>query len=202
MLLALSLPLTVDIFAQFPRDNKIIRGNCVNDEFEFSITLPDGLNGFLSEIDNSRMGKIVIIQIHPDLGSVEICCPAVDTSPILILLESHPKSMLRTPVPLTGDIYAAIQGYDMKLNIETLGEYQVMTSTLEFEREFRGFSEPIKRIGKFYFINTGDRYLSYGLWATSENYKKYVDEFEKSAKSLRIENTIPVNLDAVFDYPL
>ena len=184
--------------------NKVISGSYTNEEFGFSVTLPDNLGGFLTEIDNPHTGKIVNIQIHPEMEPEEICCPAVDASPIVMLLDSHPKNMLATPVPFTGDMYAAIQGYDMNMSMDTLGDLQVLTSTLEYEREYRGFPEPIKRVGKFYYVDAGDRYLSYGLLATNENYKKYINEFEESVKSLVVannDNAMAVNLSEVFDYP-
>lgn len=184
--------------------NKVVSGNYTNEEFGFSVTLPDNLDGFLTEIDNPHTGKIVNIQIHPEMGSDESCCPAVNTSPIIMLLDSHPKNMLATPVPFTGDMYTAIQGYGMNMNMDTLGELPVLAATLEYEREYRGFPEPIKRVGKFYYVDAGDRYLSYGLLATNENYKKYINEFEESAKSIVVINNddaTPVNLNEVFDYP-
>lgn len=193
---------SVDAFAQvLPTDAKPVSGKYSNDEFGFSFTLPDNLDGFLTEIDNPHAGKIVNVQIHPNMEPDEPCCPAVDTSPIVMFLNSHPKSMLATPVPFTGDMYAAVQGYGMEMSMDTLGDLQVLASTLEYEREFREFAEPIKRVGKFYYVDAGDRYLSYGMLATNENYKKYIDEFEKSAKSLMINDAKPVNLDEVFDYP-
>ena len=207
LLLLMTLPFlsSVDVFAQIiPSDAKPVSGKYSNNEFGFSVILPDNLDGFLTEIDNPHTGKIVNIQVHPEMEPNESCCPSVDTSPIVMLLNSHPKNMLATPVPFTGDMYAAIQGYGMNMSMDTLGELQVLTSTLEYEREFRGFPEPIKRVGKFYYVDAGDRYLSYGLLATNENYKKYLNEFEESAKSLVMTNNDDaksVNLNEVFDYP-
>ena len=197
------LPLDIP---QIPNTNAI-SGDYTNEEFGFSVTLPDNLEGFLTEVDNPNTGKIVNIQIHPEMRSDESCCPTVDTSPIVMLLDSHPKSMLATPVPFTGDMYAAIQGYGMNMSLDTLGELPVLTSTLEYEREYQELPEPIKRVGKFYYVDAGDRYLSYGLLATNENYKKYINEFEESAKSLVVTNNnddgdaTPINLNELFDYP-
>jgi len=181
---------------QFP-DNKIISGNYTNEEFGFSLTLPDSLDGFLTEIDNPTIGKMLNFQIHPEMGD-EVCCPAVDSSPIVILFDSNPKAYYSIPVPMTNGIHASFQGYGMNVKIENLGKYQVITSTLDYEREFRESPEPIKRVGKFYFINTGDRYISYGILASEENYEKYIETFEKSAKSLTAMNAIPVNIDELF----
>ena len=191
--------LPVDI-PQIP-ENKVVSGKYTNEEFGFSVSFPDNLEGFLTEIENQDTGKIVIIQIHPQMGPDEICCPSVDTSSIVMLLENHPKNMLATPVPVTGDLYAAIQGYRMNMSLDALGDLPVLTATLEHEREYREFPEPVKRVGKFYYVDAGDRYLSYGLLATDENYKKYINEFEESAKSLILANAKPVNLNEVFDYP-
>jgi len=157
------------------------------------------MRGFLTEIDNPNVGKIINIQAHPELSFNEPCCPSVDTSPAGLLLDNHPTSFLATPVPLTGDIYAAFQGYDMNMKIEKLAYMQVLTSTIEKEREYPpDYPEPIKRIGKFYFVNAGERYISYGIFASEENYAKYINEFEESAKSLTAINAIPIDLDEIF----
>ena len=197
---------TNNAFAQAPTDGKIVVGNYSNEEFGFSITFPEGINAFLTEIDNPHTGKIVNVQMHPaaDLDPEEMnCCPSVDTSEVAILLDSHPRSMLATPVPLTGDIYAALQGYDMDVSIENLWKLQVLTSTIEIEREYPpDYPEPIKRIGKFYFVNAGDRYLSYGIFASEENFEKYVGIFEESAETLRVADAKPIDLDAIFPNPI
>jgi flagellar hook assembly protein FlgD len=58
--------------------------------------------------------------------------------------------------------------------------------------------ENVKHLGKFYLMNNDERFLSYGIWATEENYQLYLDEFEESAKSLSIENSKPVDLHSLF----
>ena len=181
---------------QFPR-YETISGNYTNEEFGFSLTLPDSIDGFLTEIDHPSIGKIVNFQIHPEMED-EVCCPTVDPSPIVILFDSNPKAFYSIPIPMTNGIHASFQGYGMNVKIENLDKYQVLTSTLDYEREFREFPEPIKQVGKFYFINTGDRYISYGILASEENYEKYIETFEKSAKSLTAMNAIPVNIDELF----
>ena len=194
--MAITLPFTADGFAQIP-GNETISGNYTNEEFGFSLTLPDSLEGFLTEIDNISIGKMLNFQIHPEMGD-EVCCPAVDSSPIVILFDSNPKAYYSIPVPMTNGIHASFQGYGMNVKIENFGKYHVLTSTLDYEREFREFPEPIKRVGKFYFINTGDRYISYGILASEENYEKYIETFENSAKSLTAMNVIPVNINELF----
>ena len=194
--MAITLSSIDEGFAQIP-GNEIISGNYTNEEFGFSLILPDSLDGFLTEIDNPSIGKILNFQIHPEMGD-EVCCSAVDSSPIVILFDSNPKAFYSIPIPMTNGIHASFQGYGMNVKIENLGKYQVLTSTLDYEREFREFPEPIKRVGKFYFINTGDRYISYGILASEENYEKYIETFENSAKSLTVMNAVPVNIDELF----
>lgn len=186
-----------DVLAQTSGDEMVISGNYTNEEFGFSVVLPDSMDGFLTEFDSPSAGKLVKFQIHPEMEG-EICCPPVDSSPIVLLFDNNPKAYHSIPVPMTNGILASFQGYGMNVKIENLGDYQVLTSTLEHEREFREFPEPVKRVGKFYFINAGDRYTSYGIWASEENYEKYIEAFENSAKSLAVMNAIPVDLDELF----
>ena len=72
-----------DVFAQAPGDEIIISGNYTNEEFGFSVALPDSLDGFLTEFDIPSVGKIVKFQIRPEMEG-EICCPPIDSSPIQI----------------------------------------------------------------------------------------------------------------------
>ena len=188
----------IPVFADLPFEYTIIEGRYENKEFGVGVTLPNSIQGFVTEIDNQKIGKITNIQAHHELPFDEPCCPSIDTSPAELLLDSHPKSMLATPVPLTGDVYAAFQGYNMDVKIDRLGDMQVLASTIEIERQYRDNPEPIKRIGKFYFVNADQRYISYGLFASEENYAKYIDEFEESAKSLTVVNAIPVDLKELF----
>ena len=202
LLIALPFLLSVDVFAQGPEYQEI-HGQYTNEEFGFSFVLPENLKGFVYENDNPVVGKIMNMQIHPKMNSEEGCCPSVDTSEVTILLDSHPLNMLATPVPLTGDIYAAFQGYDMDVSIENLGKLQVLTSTVEIEREYPpDYPEPIKRIGKFYFVNTEDRYLSYGIFASGDNFEKYIDIFEESAETLSVADAKPIDLGAIFLNPI
>ena len=86
----------------------------------------------------------------------------------------------------------------MNVKIDKIGKYQVLSSTLSFDKEDLGFPDAGKIIGKSYFFNTGDRYISYGIFASEEHYDKYIKEFEKSVKSISIENSTSIDLDELF----
>ena len=184
-------------FAQGPEYQEIHK-QYTNEEFGFGFTLPENLTGFLYENDNPAVGKIVDMQIHPEMGPEEKCCPGVFSSPANFLFESHPDSFYSTPVPFTGDIFAAFQGYNMNIEIGNIGEYPVLSSTFDFDKEDLGYPGVGKVIGKSYFFNTEDRYISYSILASEEHYDRYIEEFEKSAGRITIEDSANVDLDEIF----
>lgn len=177
----------------FEQEYKIVEGYYNNEELGFNVTFPDAMKGFLTEIDENS----IVIQIHPESDSIS-CCPSIDITPAAILLDSAPLNTLSSPVPFTGDLYAAFQGYNMKVRIDRLGDTEVLVATAWSEREDIPDQGPIKRVGKFYFINNDERHISYGLWASEENYQKYLNEFEASAKSISLVNAKAVNLQSIF----
>jgi hypothetical protein len=167
----------------------------------FGLTLPDSMKGFVHEFDTHNGSKALTLQIHPESNSTEASdLPAIETTPAALLLESGPLSMVTTPVPITGDLYAAIQGYNMRMSIEELNNTQVLVATLDSERSDLPGYDTVKRVAKFYFMNSDERYISYGLWASEENYQKYLDEFEESAQSLVMRNAKPVDLQPLFSH--
>ena len=190
---------------EFEPEYELVEGNYTNQELGFSFTLPAGIEGFLTETDEVA-DKYITIQIHPEFDSTQAsCCPSIDTSPVVMLLESGPlnESLLSTPVPFTGDIYAAFQGYNMRMEIVHIGEStEVLVSGLRSDRNDLPSSpeEPVTRVGKFYYMNTDNRFFSYGLWASQGNYQKYIGEFEASADSISVNDVKAVNLDKLFDH--
>jgi hypothetical protein len=109
------------------------------------------------------------------------------------LFESGSLGNLHTPVPFTGDLFAAIQGYGMRLNLEN-GSKTILTATLQSSsREREG-----ERVGKFYFINTKAMFVSYGIWGTRDGYAQHLKEFEKSAQTIILQNRSEVNLNYIF----
>ena len=189
--------LTNEVLAQFPEYQEI-HGEYTNEEFGFGFVLPESLNGFLYENDNPAVGKILNIQVHHEMNPEEGCCPIIPSSRANILFESHPDPFYSTPVPFTGDIFAAFQAYNMNVKIDTIGEYQILSSTLDFDKADLGFPDAEKTIGKSYFFNTGDRYISYGILASEEHYDKHIEKFEESARSIAIENSTSIDLDEIF----
>jgi hypothetical protein len=186
---------------EFVPDYEIVEGNYVNEELGFSFTLPAEMNGYLTD-SNSGMyfgsdSRFVGIQIHTEFNSTDPshCCPAIDTAPAVFLFESGSLENLNSPVPLTGDLFAAIQGYGMRLNLDENdnGIKSVLAATLRYDR---GEGE---RVGKFYLANTDEMFVSYGILGSQEGYARYLDEFEKSAQSLTLQNITTVALDSIFD---
>lgn len=170
-----------------------IEGYYNNEELGFNVTFPDAMKGFLTQIDENS----IVIQIHPESDSIS-CCPSIDTTPAAILLDSAPLNTLSSPVPFTGDLYAAFQGYNMKMKIDHLNDKEVLVVTLLSERSDIPGHSTVKHLGKFYFLNTDERFISYGLWASEENYNKYLERFEASAKSITLVNAKAVNLQSIF----
>lgn len=191
-----------DSFEVFEPQYEVVTSSYNNKELGLSLTLPNNMEGFVTELDTPDGGKFLGIQIHPEFDSTRApCCPVIDTASAVIMLESYPLEMLSTPVPLTGDMYAAFQGYNMRMDIDRLGDTEVLVSTLMSERDdLPPDFEPVKRVGKFYFINSDERFLSYGLYASEDNYQKYIDEFESSALSIRMDNAKAVNLDSILQH--
>lgn len=176
---------------------EMVQGSYENRELGFSLVLPDSMDGFVYEYEYAGT-KGLTMQIHPEFDSSSApCCPAIETSPVVFLLRSDSLDMLLSPDSLSGDIYAAFQGYNMRMSIEELGDNQVLAATMYSNNDRVGL-DYIKHVGKFYLMNNEERFLSYGLWATEENYQKYLDEFEESAKSLSIENAKSVDLHSLF----
>jgi predicted secreted protein with PEFG-CTERM motif len=187
----------------FETEYRVVDGYFEDKELGFGLTLPDSMKGFVYEYDSFDGIKSLTLQVHPEFNSTESsCCPAIETTPAALLLDSGSLNAVTSPVPFTGDLYAAIQGYNMRMSIEDLNNTQVLVTTLDSERNDLPGYDTLKRVGKFYFMNSDERYISYGLWASEENYQKYLDEFEESAKSLVIQNAKPVNLQSVFSHHL
>lgn len=175
---------------------KMVEGTFEDKELGFSMALPDSMEGFVYEYDSGGQ-KALTLQVHPEFDSSStFCCPNVDPSPAVFLLQSEPLDMARTPAQLPGDMYAAIQGYNMRMSIEKLGDMQVLTATLHSDNDRYGID--YDSMGKFYFMNSGERYLSYGLWTSEENYPKYLEAFEESAKSIIFKDAQPVDLHSIF----
>ena len=189
--------LTSDVFAQ-GSEYQEIPGQYVNEELDFSFVLPENFKGFAYEYDNPSVGKIMNIQIHPGMNPQEKCCPGVPSPPANFLFENHPDIFYSTPIPFTGDLFAAFQAYNMNVKIDAIGEYQVLSSTLDFDKEDLGYTDTGKVIGKSYFFDTRNRYISYSILASEEHYNKHIEGFEESAKSITIENSTSIDLDEVF----
>jgi len=182
----------------FTPEYNVTQGKYVNSELGFSITLPEKMTGFISEYYSYDGSKSIDIQIHPEFNSTDPtqCCPVIDTSPAVFMLDDIPLSSLSTPVPFTGDIFAAFQGYNMRMNIGNLNGTEVLVSTLSSDRDdIPGYT---RHVGKFYFMNSGDRFLSYGIWGSEEGYQKFEAELDSSAKTLSIKDPKPLNLTRVF----
>ncbi|WP_415280881.1 hypothetical protein [Candidatus Nitrososphaera sp. FF02] len=175
---------------------RMVEGTFEDKELGFSMALPDSMEAFVYEYDSGGQ-KALTLQIHPEFDSSStFCCPNVDPSPVVFLLQSEPLEMVRTPAQLPGDMYAAIQGYNMRMSIEELNDMEVLTVTMHSDNDRYGID--YDNVGKFYFMNSGERYLSYGLWASEENYPKYLEAFEESARSIVFDNVQPVNLQLMF----
>ncbi len=86
----------------------------------------------------------------------------------------------------------------MDLKMDHLDSKEVLVATLMSERDDIPGYDLVKRVGKFYLINNDERFISYGLWASEENYQKYINEFEASARSIVLDNPKPVNLRSIF----
>lgn len=214
MLIAFSIAVPFNVFASpsegnsepseegFVPDYVIVEGDYVNDDFGFGLTLPAGMHGFLWKSPDSSENKnyYMTIQIHPEFNSTEPseCCPTIDSVPAVMLLDSGPADSVSF-VPFTGDLYAAVQGYNMTMGIERLDGTEVLAATLSAVDRDGSAEPPGRHLGKFYFINAGnDRFLSYGLWASEDKFKEYLDEFERSAHSMSIDNAAAIDLESVF----
>ena len=176
---------------------QVVEGTYSNKEVGLRLGLPDSLKGFVYEIEHGKT-KGLTIQIHPEVDvNPATCCPSIDSSPAVFLLTSDSLDMLSSPDPLSGDLYAAFQGYNMRLSIERVGDNQVLVATINSDNSRTGLDN-VSHLGKFYLLNNDERFVTYGLWATKEKYQKYLSQFEESAKSLSIENAKPVDLRSLF----
>jgi hypothetical protein len=180
------------IAQQFVPGYQIVQGEYVDPRIAFS--LPDGLTGYLWKSPGD--GQYMTIQIHPGFNSTQAsdCCPTIDNAPAVMLFDSGPMDSVSS-VPFAGEIFAAVQGYNMKMGIERLNGADVLAASLSAkDREGTG-----KHVGKFYIMSDGsDRFVSYGLWADEQRYSEYLDEFEQSARSIRIENATAIDLKLLF----
>jgi hypothetical protein len=180
----------------------VTQGKYVNDELGFEITLPDQMTGFITEYYSDDGNKSIGMQIHPEFNSTDPsqCCPTIDLAPAVFMFDDLPNSASSTPIPFTGDLYAAFQGYNMRMTLSELNGTEVLVSTVSYdERNIAQDSDiPAKRVGKFYLMNSGDRFLSYGLLASEKDYAKYIDKLESSAKTISIEDAKPLDLDKIF----
>lgn len=188
----------VDSAVPFEQQFQVVEGSYNDAKHGFSLTLPENRTGFLTQI-GSEDGGYVTIQIHPASNfTKETCCMPIEVTPAAMLFTSAPLSTLSSPVPFTGDVFAAFQGYNMKVKVDHLNNNEVLVATLMSERNDIPGYDLVKRVGKFYLINNDERFISYGLWASEENYQKYISEFEASARSVILDNPKPVNLRSIF----
>lgn len=186
----------VDSAVPFVQQFQVVEGSYNDAKHGFGITLPENRTGFLTQIGS---GDYVTFQIHPESNfTKETCCMPIEVTPAAMLFTSAPLSTLSSPVPFTGDVFAAFQGYNMKVRIDHIDSKEVLVATLMSERNDIPGYDLVKRVGKFYLINNDERFISYGLWASEENYQKYISEFEASARSIILDNPKPVNLHSIF----
>jgi hypothetical protein len=194
----------VEEATSFVPQYNVTQGRYVNEELGFEFTLPDQMTGFITEYHSYDGNKSIGIQIHPEFNSTEPsqCCPTIELAPAVFMLDDIPKNDLSTPVPFTGDLYAAFQGYNMRMTVGKLNGTEVLVSTVSYDRQdiAPDSDMPTKRVGKFYLMNSGDRFLSYGLLASEEGYAKYIDKLESSAKTISIKDVKPLDLNKIFHH--
>ena len=87
----------------------------------------------------------------------------------------------------------------MRLQFENLGNKTVFTATLHYNRSYSEGAEPVERFGKFYLMNAGDLYIIYGIWGSREGIAKHSDNFEKSARTIMLQNMTAIDLDSIFE---